>query len=70
MLDSASLDIQQQIERGIAILRKGGLVAYPTDTVYGLGAGVSLPQAIERIYEIKERERSMPLQYCWLICPK
>ncbi len=56
-----SLDIQQQIERGISILKNGGLVAFPTDTVYGLGACVTLPQAIERIYEVKERPRNMPL---------
>ncbi|MDD5038686.1 MAG: Sua5/YciO/YrdC/YwlC family protein, partial [Dehalococcoidales bacterium] len=56
-----SLDIQQQIKRGIAILKRGGLVAFPTDTVYGLGAGMSLPQAVARVYEVKERPRNMPL---------
>ena len=54
-------DIQQQIERSISILRQGGIVAYPTDTVYGLGAGVSLPQAVERVYKVKERPANMPL---------
>ncbi len=38
MLGKPSLDIQQQVERGISILRQGGLVAYPADTVYGLEA--------------------------------
>ncbi len=61
MTDRLSWKIQQQIERGIAILRQGGLVAYPTDTVYGLGASASLPQAIERIYAVKERPRNLPL---------
>ena len=56
-----SLNIQQQIERGISILKQGGLVAYPTDTVYGLGACASLPQAVERVYQVKERPRNMPL---------
>jgi len=60
-LNKPSLDIQQQIERGVSILRQGGLVAYPTDTVYGLGAYVSLPQAVERVYKVKERPRNMPL---------
>ncbi len=32
------LDIKEQVESGIAILKGGGLVAFPTDTVYGLGA--------------------------------
>ncbi|MDP2729026.1 MAG: L-threonylcarbamoyladenylate synthase [Dehalococcoidales bacterium] len=55
------MKIQEQIERGISILRQGGLVAYPTDTVYGLGASAALPQAVERIYKVKERPRNMPL---------
>ena len=61
MRDKPLLDIQPQIEQGIAILRQGGLVAYPTDTVYGLGACISLPQAVERVYQVKERPRNMPL---------
>lgn len=55
------MKIQEQIERGISILRQGGLVAYPTDTVYGLGACAALPQAVERVYDVKERPRNMPL---------
>ncbi len=61
VLDKQSLNIDQQIERGISILRQGGLVAYPTDTVYGLGACASLPQAVERVYEVKKRSRNMAL---------
>lgn len=61
MASKVSLKIEKQIERGISILRQGGLVAYPTDTVYGLGASASLPQAVERIYAVKKRPRNMPL---------
>jgi len=68
MLNKPSLKIQPQIERGISILRQGGLVAYPTDTVYGLGACVSLPQAVERVYKVKERARNMP--FPWLLADK
>lgn len=60
-MDKPSPDIQQQIERSISILRQGGIVAYPTDTVYGLGAGASLPRAVERVYAVKERPRNLPL---------
>jgi len=56
-----SLGIQKQIEMGISILKQGGLVAYPTDTVYGLGAGVNIPQAVERVYRVKERPLDMAL---------
>ncbi len=61
MASKLSLKIEKQIERGISILRQGGLVAYPTDTVYGLGASASLPQTAERIYAVKKRPRNMPL---------
>jgi len=56
-------DIQEQIERGISILNQGGLVAFPTDTVYGLGAGANNQQAVERVYRVKERPQNiaMPL---------
>ncbi|MFC2020500.1 L-threonylcarbamoyladenylate synthase [Chloroflexota bacterium] len=61
MASKLSLNIQEQIEKGVSILKKGGIIAYPTDTVYGLGAGAGLPQAVERIFEVKERPRNMPL---------
>ncbi len=53
--------IQAQIERGISILKQGGLVAFPTDTVYGLGASASNQPAVARIYQVKERPKDMAL---------
>jgi L-threonylcarbamoyladenylate synthase len=61
VLNKLPLSIQQQVEEGISILKQGGLVAYPTDTVYGLGAWSSLQHAVGRIYQVKERPRNMPL---------
>jgi L-threonylcarbamoyladenylate synthase len=55
------LSIQQQVEESIVILNQGGLVAFPTDTVYGLGARSNLQEAVERIYRVKERPRNMSL---------
>jgi L-threonylcarbamoyladenylate synthase len=52
--------IQKQVEQGILILKQEGIVAFPTDTVYGLGA-MGTRQAVERIYQVKERPRSMLL---------
>jgi L-threonylcarbamoyladenylate synthase len=49
------------IEEGAAILRSGGLVAFPTETVYGLGANALDPSAIARIYEAKGRPSYNPL---------
>ncbi len=49
------------IQKGVATLKGGGLVAYPTDTVYGLGASMLIPEAVLRIYEVKRRPRDMAL---------
>ena len=61
MLAKLPQGIQQQVEKGISILGKGGIVAFPTDTVYGLGAGANLHQAVERIYQLKGRPRNVAL---------
>lgn len=55
------MDIRSQVERGISILGEGGVVAFPTDTVYGLGASIGIQGAVERVYEVKERPLSMAL---------
>ena len=49
------------IEAAVAILRSGGLVAYPTDTLYGLGADALNEAAVERVFEAKGRPQGMPL---------
>lgn len=48
------------IERVIEILKKGGVVAIPTETVFGLVADATNNKAVERIYEIKERPKEKP----------
>lgn len=50
-----------QMERAAALIRSGGVVAFPTETVYGLGANALDPKAIARIYEIKQRPATSPL---------
>lgn len=52
---------KQAIEEAAAALRRGELVAFPTETVYGLGADARDPQAVRRIYELKGRPRGHPL---------
>ncbi len=61
MLDKILSDVQQQVEAGISILKQGGIVAFPTDTVYGLGACANIPQAVKRVYQVKERPQNMAL---------
>jgi L-threonylcarbamoyladenylate synthase len=48
---------QRELNKGVEILQKGGVIAFPTDTVYGLGADAFNPTAVERIYEIKNRPK-------------
>lgn len=49
------------IDEAVAVLRAGGLVAFPTETVYGLGADASNPEAVKKIYAAKGRPRNHPL---------
>ncbi|MCX5784514.1 MAG: L-threonylcarbamoyladenylate synthase [Elusimicrobia bacterium] len=49
------------IRKAAAIIRRGGVAAFPTETVYGLGADGLNPQACARIFEIKKRPRFDPL---------
>ncbi len=50
-----------QVEQGISVLKLGGLIAYPTDTVYGLGAPVFSPEAVLRVFQVKKRPQNMAL---------
>jgi tRNA threonylcarbamoyl adenosine modification protein (Sua5/YciO/YrdC/YwlC family) len=53
--------MSQEIERAAELLRAGRLVAFPTETVYGLGANALDPAAVQRIFEAKGRPLSSPL---------
>ena len=53
--------LEEQIEAGVAALGIGALVAYPTDTLYGLGANAFDDAAVERVFEAKGRPRGMPI---------
>ena len=53
--------MKEQIQQALEVLRKGGIVLYPTDTVWGIGCDATDPQAVARIYEIKKRSDSKSL---------
>lgn len=53
--------LQDDVSEAAWRLRSGGVVAYPTDTVYGLGAVASDELAVRRLYRIKRRELDKPL---------
>ena len=54
-------DMAKRIESGAAAIQHGRVVAFPTETVYGLGADVFNPSAVSRIFEIKNRPKTNPL---------
>jgi tRNA threonylcarbamoyl adenosine modification protein (Sua5/YciO/YrdC/YwlC family) len=56
----------RKVRRAVEALEAGGVIAYPTDTVYGLGCDLMNKKAIERLYTIKGMDRSHPLAF---ICP-
>ncbi len=51
------------INKAVEVLQKGGLVIYPTDTVYGLGCALFNKKGIERIYEINRQKNKKPLSF-------
>ncbi len=59
-LDAANID-ETAIERAAEIIKNGGLVAFPTETVYGLGANALDAEASKKIYEAKGRPSDNPL---------
>lgn len=54
------------IEQVVAVLEQGGVIAYPTDTTYGIGCSIFSKKGVERIYQIKQREKKKPFSF---ICP-
>ncbi|HUL44209.1 MAG TPA: L-threonylcarbamoyladenylate synthase [Bacteroidota bacterium] len=53
----------RHINHAAEVLRNGGVIVYPTDTVYGIGCSVFNTRAIERIYSIKEQDRTKPFSF-------
>lgn len=52
---------EQDIKNALEVLRRGGVILYPTDTVWGIGCDATNSEAVKRVYEIKEREDSKAL---------
>jgi tRNA threonylcarbamoyl adenosine modification protein (Sua5/YciO/YrdC/YwlC family) len=51
------------IMKVVDILKNGGIVVYPTDTYYGIGCDIMNKKAIERIYQLKQRNKSKPFSF-------
>ncbi len=53
--------LQDEIKKAVDVMRQGGVILYPTDTVWGIGCDATNPEAVKRVYEIKRRDDSKAL---------
>ena len=53
--------MKEAIQQALEVLRKGGIILYPTDTVWGIGCDATNPEAVAKVYEIKRRADSKSL---------
>ena len=52
---------EEDIKKAVEVLRKGGVILYPTDTVWGIGCDATNAEAVKRVYEIKQHDDSKAL---------
>lgn len=53
--------LQDEVKKAIEVMKAGGVILYPTDTVWGIGCDATNPEAVKKVYEIKRREDSKAL---------
>ena len=67
MATTLSIDPQhlkgRHVDRAVEVLRRDGVIVYPTDTIYGLGCDVTSKAAVERIRRIKGRDANKPMSF-------
>ena len=51
-------DINQEVHKAFEIIKEGGIILYPTDTVWGIGCDATNPDAVAKIYQLKQREET------------
>lgn len=51
------------VRRVVEIMKMGGIIAYPTDTYYGIGCDIMNKKAIQRIYQLKQRSKNQPFSF-------
>jgi len=56
-----STNFQQDIDRSLAVLQAGGLILYPTDTIWGIGCDATNPGAVSKVYGLKQRAETKSL---------
>jgi len=52
------MNLNEEIHNAFEIIQQGGIILYPTDTVWGLGCDATNPEAVEKIYKLKQKSKS------------
>ena len=52
------MDINQEVHKAFEVIQNGGIILYPTDTVWGIGCDATNPEAVKKIYALKQREET------------
>ena len=52
------MDINAEVHKAFEVIQNGGIILYPTDTVWGIGCDATNPEAVKKIYALKQREES------------
>ena len=53
--------LQDEVKKAIEVMKAGGVILYPTDTVWGIGCDATNEEAVRKVFEIKKREDSKAL---------
>jgi tRNA threonylcarbamoyl adenosine modification protein (Sua5/YciO/YrdC/YwlC family) len=54
---------ERLLTKVVEILKRGGIIAYPTDTYYGIGCDIMNKKSIEKIYQLKQRNKTKPFSF-------
>ena len=53
--------MEEEIKNCVKVLTNGGIILYPTDTIWGIGCDATNEEAVKKIYELKKRSKSKAL---------
>jgi L-threonylcarbamoyladenylate synthase len=57
--NTMAMTLDEQINQALEVLRRGGIILYPTDTVWGIGCDATNPEAVGKIYALKKSENNL-----------
>lgn len=61
LIQTRAMDFEEDIKKAVEVLKSGGTILYPTDTVWGIGCDATNEAAVKKVYELKKRDDSKAL---------